>query len=134
MRNNSPARRWRRAIVRLAVVVAAVVGIWIGGQVRWIGQRREFVSRHESLAQEADQGRLGQAVTRGHSTRPVERWSTADFSLRLWGEPPRTMLRLILFVDDPDDPLADVKRAEQLFPEAAEVQWEGYRRNADHGQ
>jgi hypothetical protein len=124
----APKRRWLRFSLRTLFIVLTVSGIWLGFQVNWIRQRREFIAQQRSVF--ATGPTIGDASWRD----PVSRAAIAPGLLWFLGEEGVAELHLQIFVKDYDgkdsDDYEEVRLARRLFPESA-IHWVVFQSSQD---
>ena len=102
----APKRRWFFSLRTLFVVVTVVDAVlgWVIYELNWIRQRHALL---------ADFPRWSAYPVGGKPSAPGLLW--------LFGEHGRSIVTLVVLVDDPSLPIdtkADIQRAKRLFPEA----------------
>ena len=110
-------RRWFNFSLRTMFVVVTVFGCWMGYELNWIRQRREFIQSDECSSNVVDAEDYGG-------------WPSAPWMLRLFGETGYAMIQVNFFPDETfeEHAIANwrltekqqqlIKRARRLFPEA----------------
>lgn len=103
-------RRWLRFSLRTLFVVVTLLACWLGYQLNWIRQRREFYARNE-----ADMLRYC------GSTMIGEQYGSAPGLLWLFGESAKPLIVLHVEGESPEvltpADLEKIRLARRLFPE-----------------
>ena len=112
MTETKPKRRWFTFSLRTLFVLVTVLCVWLGYQVNWIWQRREFVRK---LCVDSGNFEAGSARTetlQGHDS------PTISWIRRAFGDQAYSILIL------PEKYTPDlIERANDLFPEALVHRW-----------
>jgi hypothetical protein len=112
----TPRHRWNQFSLRKMFVLVFIVSVplaWVGYQLNWIRQRREFINNHFGCVGNPIVGY--EAPLFGPIAWPMKQ--SAPAGLRLWGETGFWLIRC-----DPKD----IELAKRLFPEAQVIESPSY--------
>ncbi len=125
MSDPAPKRRWFRFSLRTLLVITALFGVWLGYNVNWMRQRREFIVRHNAIFQAyGEDWRAGELHT-DFLRRQYPRAVRAPWPLWLFGEPGVVRVNVAQVGEEPGAVYSDdyeaFQDAKRLFPEALNI-------------